>query len=1159
MKIGKIGRIITLLIVFAMAMTPLVGAADAPDESELKETAIVFPASGGVSSTDQAGSGESFNGYIYSGQGAAFLSAKYLKITYTVTGEVGENVNLFTFQPFDSEWGGWQNNFVTIADSIKSGDSYTAYVSVDDVKASLGEGVAAMGINISFMEPPAGVVVKLISYSTLSEPTGLPEDARGWLEYSINYCKALDPAKYQDASFKTFQSAITTAEGVLNNSSATNSQLQTARDNLETAKAKLLFVNSTDAGNPLPFRTLSGQETVAEMGVGWNLGNTMDGHSGGHPSETSWQPYTTTKEMIRALHDAGFNTIRIPVTWGDMIDDDNGYAINDGWISRVQDIVDYCVEQDMYAIINIHHDGVVATGGWLAVGSDNIDYVYEKFENTWRNIAERFKDYDEHLIFEAFNELTCDESDSGKNSADAQKKDTPIIMNLNQIFVNTVRATGSNNTKRWLGALTHYAARGTSYNFALPSDSYNSDNRLMFSQHIYKDSSKDNYIWDASQSTDTTGRANETVKVVKEAHNKFKNVPIILGEYGYRNKKNSANPSGYNDIGRAYVYECVTRASQVGMTVPVTWDDSRGSGQPLFETGVYTVWDRESGKPVFKTITDAMMRGMFLTPSSKNKSFDMSDIVSNPTVTPITEITPSASEVKIEVGGSEKLTSSVQPSNSNDVVLWKTDDDGVATVYNGLIQGKSIGTTYVTAFSQSGSTEVKIKVTVAPKQSESPASAINAPEGITVAQGSYDYIEASADNGERLLYESTNENIASVNPSGKIVAKNVGSAYIIVTAESGIAKAVPVTVTEKPGEKKVNVAANIYYTQSYSGTERGKPVAITGDGQYTVSYDLKTDISDNAKKAGLSEINGFGSLYIKDYDADVNGASQSPIEGCDIRYDEIKLNGVPLNITNSEFKSAMNGAVLDTGDPFNAWTGSVSDNVTVDTKKYIINFKPMKADAIDSVQAISEGGKVTGVEANVNYLPDTENVTAVAAVYDQDGKLTSADSRSLPVGDISVGKTVFDGFDLTVPDGGEAKAFVWSDLDGMVPVSVSGTSENITPTRIDITFTIRNLKFKETKKGTPAESITAADKNISIKAGESKDLTVSVAPVGTTSLVSFVSSDNGVVIADGAKTKSVNADGSCTVSVVGVKAGTATVTAITDNGFSETFEVSVSE
>ncbi len=1157
----KIKRLLAVLLITALSLTiaPVVyAAAEAPDVSGLKETAIVFPASGGVSSTAQAGSGDSFNGYIHSCQQAEALAAKYFKITYTVTGEAPAAANLFTFQPFDSGWQGWQNNFVTISSSVAESDgSYTAYVPVGDVKASLGEGVSAMGINISFVPPPEGVVVTLTGYSYLAEPTGLPETKRGWLEYSINYSKALDPANYQPESYKTFESAITAAENVLSNQSASDTQLQTARDTLEKAKSKLLFADSADPGSPQPFRELSGEETVKEMGVGWNLGNTMDGHAGFHPGETAWQPYTTTKEMIRALHDAGFNTIRIPVTWGDMIDDKNGYAINDGWISRVQDIVDYCTEQDMYAIINIHHDGA-EQDGWLRVASDNIDYVYEKYEHVWHNIAERFKDYDEHLIFESANELTCMAGDD-KNSSAAQQKDTPIIMNLNQIFVNTVRATGSNNSKRWLAAVSHYANRGTSNGFALPSDSYNSENRLMFAQHIYKDTSKDIYVWDMSNPPGNTGRANETVKVIKEAHNKFKNVPIILGEYGYRNRSYNDSPSGFNDVGRAYVYECVTRAGQVGMTVPVAWDDSRGAGQPVKETGVYTVWDRESNQPVFKNITDAMMRGMFLPASSKNKSFDMSDIVSGPEVIEITSITPSETEVALEVGSSKTLTAAALPDGTNDVVLWKSDDDGIATVYNGLIQGSGIGTTYVTAFSQSGSAEAKIKVNVLAKKTDAPASKITAPESLSINEGGYENLTAAADNGERLMFKSTNENIITVNALGKVVAKAVGSAYVVITAESGLSVYVPVTVSERPGEKKVNAAANIYYNKGYFGTERSKPVEITKDGQYTLSFDISKDLSDAGKNAGVTEIKDIGSLYIKDYDVDVNGAVKSPVTSCDIRYDEIKVNDIPLTIVNNEFKSALKGAIIDTGDPLNAWDGSaVSDSdITTDKKNYLINFN-LKADDIDCTEAIVEDGKVVRVEANVNRVPKSEFATAIAAVYDADANLTDTESLTIPVSRFSGGKAVFDGFDLTVPEGGSAKAFIWSDLDNITPISISGISEQIKATKIDITFTINNLVFEKIAEGKPAQSITAAsEKQLTFAPGETAELKVTIAPADTTSYVSFVSSNSSIVIPDTSSGQKTEQDGSVTMKISALSPGTATVTALTDNGFAETFEITV--
>ncbi|MCM1307238.1 MAG: glycoside hydrolase family 5 protein, partial [Butyrivibrio sp.] len=107
----------------------------------------------------------------------------------------------------------------------------------------------------------------------------------------------------------------------------------------------------------LSFRSLTGSELTEEMGMGWNLGNTMDGHTGFTPNETLWQNVRTTKAFIKSVHDSGFNTVRIPVTWGTMIDDGDNYSIDEKWISRVQDIVDYAIEQDMYVIINLHHDG----------------------------------------------------------------------------------------------------------------------------------------------------------------------------------------------------------------------------------------------------------------------------------------------------------------------------------------------------------------------------------------------------------------------------------------------------------------------------------------------------------------------------------------------------------------------------------------------------------------------------------------------------------------------------------------------------------------------------------------------------------------------------------------------------------------------------------
>ena len=106
---------------------------------------------------------------------------------------------------------------------------------------------------------------------------------------------------------------------------------------------------------PLPFKDLTAEQITEEMGAGWNLGNTFDGHTGLTPSETAWQNDKTTQELITAVHNAGFNSIRVPVTWGTMILEEEDaatgeitYSIDEAWLSRVQDVVDMAISEGMY-------------------------------------------------------------------------------------------------------------------------------------------------------------------------------------------------------------------------------------------------------------------------------------------------------------------------------------------------------------------------------------------------------------------------------------------------------------------------------------------------------------------------------------------------------------------------------------------------------------------------------------------------------------------------------------------------------------------------------------------------------------------------------------------------------------------------------------------
>ena len=834
------------------------------------------------------------------------------------------------------------------------------------------------------------IMTVVVSASLLAAPLAVyanfPDllDGKSRLKLTLDHCASMDSSKYEADSWASFQSALATAQGVYGDSSKSDSACDSARNTLEKTKASMKFASVTDEGNPLPFRVLDKDETLFEMGVGWNLGNTMDGHSGFTPGETVWQDVTTTKEIIKAVHDAGFNTIRIPVTWGNMIDDENGYSINEAWISRVQDIVDYCMSLDMYAIINIHHDGAEQTG-WLRVGADDIDPVYEKFEYVWRHIATYFRDYDEHLIFESANELTCSETD--KNGSAAKAYDIPVIMNLNQIFVNVVRSTGSNNTRRWLSCVAHYAnaASGSADSaFKMPSDSYNSGvGRLMFSAHIYKHTTKATWTYD---------QVYEVVNQLKGMYNKFKSYPMMLGEYGNHNKILSGSETGFNDKERAWYDEIVTRACQVAKVVPCVWDmgyfDLSMNTDKSDDT--FSVWDRAGKKPIFKSITDAMMRGVYLTPSSSNKSYNMKDIVASPRVVPITNISLSLENLTMNYGETQKITANSSPSDSNDVVIWKSENDDIATVSRGTIRARGIGQTTVTAFSQSGAAQASIKVTVLPAVAENSASeVITDMDEYTVVSGKSINIDAGLmpiGSTDTIAFTSSDENIVSVNRLGKVVGvADSGSAYITATASGGASKTVKVNVTKSEQKESINLALHILYSDSankYWGTELSAPVEVKGNGQYALSFDLAKEISSAAKAAGITEINKLTSIYIKDYDVTSGNASITPLDSCNIRYDEVKVNDAPLTVTNTGFKSALStGGVLDTGGPINGWDGSAVKEVSA--SDHVVSFtsvdKPTKIEVKFTLENVIFTEKQTGdkIEATAIEAVGGNEITAV--------------------------------------------------------------------------------------------------------------------------------------------------------------------------------------
>lgn len=714
---------------------------------------------------------------------------------------------------------------------------------------------------------------------------------------------------------------------------------------------KLEVTASTDAGNPLPYRVLTADEIVVEMGTGWNLGNTMDGHSGHVPNETLWQDDKTTQELIDAVHDMGFNTVRIPVTWGKMINDDN--TINDKWMSRVQDIVDYCIAQDMYVIINIHHDGADQSG-WLNIGTTDLPALYEKFAAVWNTIATRFKDYDEHLIFEAMNEVY---SGIDKTVAAEAGYDTPeaydnaVIMDLDQIFINTVRSTGSNNEQRWLSVTGRYTnievMTNEKYGFAMPEDSV--ENRLFVAVHYYDWSFG---MMESLATTELKQSAIDTfVADIQKVVEKFtsKGIPVIMGEYGAVNKNNAAQ--------RAYHNEIFNLIMQQAGVVPVYWDQGWYDRSVTPVDYSFSLVDRKTYQSIDKEVTDALMRGYF---ASTGKS--VSDIIVSPSVTKISKVTLGETNVTLSIGDVYEAQVTVTPENTNDVLLWKTADPNVATVYNGQIRARGIGTTTITACSQSGSVKETLTVTVNPVAGDGNTTINIAVVGgkYTLEEGSYVFVETvlKAADGIYLTYTSKNPEVATVSKLGKLTAIAAGTTEIVVTSSDGVSKTVEVTVVEKEAASGLRLALNVLFNDDALGcfnNEVGPVIELTENGQYTVTFDFAADASDATKALGVTGLNNLTAIYIKDYDVTSGEAEKSNLTSAYISWDKIVVDGKELTITNSETKSAIKASgIFDTNDPFNSWDGSAVEEVT--SVNHVLNIN------MDNPQKVEITFTISGLE-----------------------------------------------------------------------------------------------------------------------------------------------------------------------------------------------------
>lgn len=351
-------------------------------------------------------------------------------------------------------------------------------------------------------------------------------------------------------------------------------------------------------------------EITQDMKIGWNYGNSLDANgklygdkpernifstgNEGLDAEMSWNNPRCTQETIDAIKAKGFNTVRLPTTWTPHMDENN--KIDADWMARVHEVVDYCYKNDMYVILNIHHEE------WI--NRLDFDTAYDemsvKLKAVWKQIAEEFKDYDQHLIFEGMNEPRAagQEYEWWLAPNAPKEKLFEVVNKLNQDFVDTVRSVESPYQKTRLLSCPPYCASGSDINMMsaleLPNDPY-----VAASVHAY---SPYNFcMGEGDHSTFSETYAAELEGILKNIRKTFidNNIPVILGEFSASNYNNTEArcewATTYVSLAKSYGFPCVL------------WDnDARGNSDQSeahdYLNRVTNTWYEDSGQ-----VVDAMM------------------------------------------------------------------------------------------------------------------------------------------------------------------------------------------------------------------------------------------------------------------------------------------------------------------------------------------------------------------------------------------------------------------------------------------------------------------------------------------------------------------------------------------------------------------------
>jgi endoglucanase len=264
-----------------------------------------------------------------------------------------------------------------------------------------------------------------------------------------------------------------------------------------------------------PVRTPT--QAVAAMQPGWNLGNTFDATG---DDETSWGNPRVTRELLAGIRDQGFNSIRIPVTWGQHLD--SNLVLDPAYLARVQEVVGWALDEGFYVMINIHHD----SWQWIATMPTDHDNVLNRYNAIWTQVAAAFRDASPRLVLESVNEPQF-----WGSSGDAENY--ALLAELNTSFHRIVRGTGGGNATRLLVLPTLHTNADQGRLDALTAEfAALNDPNLIATVHYYgywpfSVNVAGGYRFDATAQADLLG-------TFERLRTSFVNngIPVILGEYG---------------------------------------------------------------------------------------------------------------------------------------------------------------------------------------------------------------------------------------------------------------------------------------------------------------------------------------------------------------------------------------------------------------------------------------------------------------------------------------------------------------------------------------------------------------------------------------------------------------------------------------------------